>query len=260
MEELLLPKGTAKNLLKNVEWQEGKIIPLMEAPYRYRIVTHCSSNGRQEAEFANGQHHYFCYMELIDGQGNWIKRGANIVPILPDGRFIMVVEQRPPQGRYSNRSMIALIANQEINLEQFGHYSSLEFPGGAVEKNEELKAGFLRELAEETGIENQTAIFFKRNQPIYGLGSDLAIQLFVGVVQLSGLSYKKRVDNDGGLIIFSLSRAEIEENIKRGVICSGQAALMPWSFYKDIEKDIHSLNTTEEGEYFSKHLVKITKQ
>lgn len=259
MEKSLLPQAAAKKLLESLEWSEGKIFPIIEAPYRYRIVVHCSSKGRQEAEFANGQHRYFCYLELIDGQGNWIKQGANVVPILPDGRFIMVVEQRPPQGRYANRPMIALIAGKEINLEQFGPYSSLEFPGGAIEKNEELKAGFLRELVEETGLENQTAIFFKRDHPIYGFGSDLAIQLFVGVVKLSGLNYKERVDNDGGLIIFSLAQEEIKENIRRGVICSGQAALAPWSFYKDIENYIH-LNLTGQGGYFSRYEVKITKQ
>ncbi len=258
MKKSLLPKEAAKKLLESSKWSEGKIFPLMEGPYRYRLMIHCSSAGRQEAEFANGQHRYFCYIELMDGQGDWIQQGANVVPILPDGRFIMVVEQRPPQSRYANRSMTALIRGKEINLEQFGPFSSLEFPGGAVDAGEELKAGFLRELTEETGVKKQTAVFFKRNYPIYGFGSDLALQLFVGVVKLSGLRYQKRVDNDGGLIVFSLSYEEVEENIKRGVICSGQAALAPWSFYKEIENHIQ-LNLPIRGKYFSKYKVKIAK-
>jgi 8-oxo-dGTP pyrophosphatase MutT (NUDIX family) len=190
----------AKELLRTVEWQEDRVVPVVEGPYRYRVVTHCSSKGRQRAMFANGERSYFCYMELLGANGQWIQKGASMVPVLPDGRIIMVVEQRPAQSRYLNRPMVARITGQNVDLSAFGSYSSLEFPGGAVDPGEGLKAGFLRELREETGIADQTAIYYGRRHPIYQTGSDIALQQFLGVVYLSGLSYEKYVPSDGGLV------------------------------------------------------------
>lgn len=225
----------AKESLAEIEWQEGKIVGVVEGPYRYRIVCHCSSAGRQRALFANGEHPYFCSIEIISGNGQWIQKGASIVPILPDGRFIMVVEQRPAQDRYPGRPMVANIGGQKIDLSCFGKNSSLEFPGGGVDAGEGLKAGFLRELIEETGIEEQKALYYSRRHPLYPFGSDIAVQQFYGVVFLSGLSYENHVETDGGLTVFALTKEEVECNIWNGVIHSGQAALLPWGFYKDVE-------------------------
>lgn len=47
--------------------------------------------------------------------------------------------------------MVLELESSRLDLLNFGHNSSLEFPGGAVESGEGLGAGFLRELAEETG-------------------------------------------------------------------------------------------------------------
>jgi len=253
MEELLVSKTEAVAFLKTITWEEGKTIPIIEAPYRYRIIVHCSHAGRQTTEFANGFYPYFCNIELVSGAGNQIKAGANMVPILPNGKFIMVVEQRPAQG-VTNPS-IAIISGEEIDLKQFGEYSSLEFPGGAVENNETIKAGFLRELTEETGIEGQKATLFMQKHPIYSSGSEIRGQGFYGVVHLSGFHHEKKVETDGGLVVFSLSEEEIKENIKRGVICSGQAAWLPWSFYKQAK----SLGFGNENEFFSRQEVKIIK-
>ena len=226
----------AKALLEKIEWEEGKIISVMEGPYRYRIVVLCSILGRKKDLFANGEHPYFCYIELLDSSGQWIQKGVNMVHVLADGRFIMVVEQRPAQSLYQNYPTIAKIAGENINLAHFGSHSSLEFVGGAVNPDEGLKAGFLRELTEETGISNQSAIYYSRRQPIYQTGADIALQQFLGVVFLSGLFYEKYVPTDGGLVVFALTKDEVECNIFSGVIHSGPAAIMPWAFYKEVEQ------------------------
>ena len=106
----------AKESLCSQVWEEGKIFPMTEGPYRYRVVVHCSSKGRQRSMFANGEHSYFCYVELLSQSGQWIERGVGMVPVLPDGRLIMVVEQRPAQSRYDDRPMIVRIGGKELNL------------------------------------------------------------------------------------------------------------------------------------------------
>ncbi len=35
----------AKVALQQIVWEEGKIIPIAEGPYRYRLVVHCSVHG-----------------------------------------------------------------------------------------------------------------------------------------------------------------------------------------------------------------------
>lgn len=228
-------KETAKTALRKINWVEGAIEPILEAPYRYRVVAHCSSRGRQKAEFANGEHSYFCYIETISETGQWIEKCASVVPVLPDGRLIMIVEQRPAQGRYSDRPLIAEIQGKRVDLRAFGPYSSLEFPGGAVEPGEGLRAGFLRELIEETGVQEQTALYYSQIHPLYALGSELALQSFMNVIFLSGLSYEKYVRTDGGLNVFALTPDEVQQNIWNGVIHSGQTGILSWSFYKEIE-------------------------
>ncbi len=227
-------KDFARTALREINWVEGAIEPILESPYRYRIVVHCSSRGRQKALFANGEHSYYCYVEIVSDGGQWIKKGANMVPVLPDDRLLMVVEQRPAQKRYQN-PVIAEINGRKVDLREFGDCSSLEFPGGAVEPREGLKAGFLRELIEETGVQEQKARYYGRCHPIYVQGSDLALQSFLGVVFLSGLSYKEYVRTDGGLNVFALTRDEVQRNIWSGVIHSGQAGILQWNFYQEIE-------------------------
>ena len=43
---------------------------------------------------------HFCYIEFIDGNGKRIEKGANLVPVLPDKRFIIYVEDgKPKKGK-----------------------------------------------------------------------------------------------------------------------------------------------------------------
>lgn len=209
-------------LLESMEWIEGGHIPLPQSSYRHRVVIACSQSGRQQAKFANGQFPYFAYTELLNGKGQWISHGNNIVPILSDGRFLMIVEQRPILERYRDHQRTAHINHMTIEL---GPCDSLEFPGGAVKSGEEFMASFLRELAEETGIDEQRGLLYRRLPVVYSFGSDIALAMFYNVIYLSGFSFQDQVDNDGSLSVYALRRAEVEYNILTGAITSAQAAL-----------------------------------
>lgn len=232
----MFSNADAKAALQNTVWEEGKIVPVAESPYRYRLVVHCTARGRQRTEFANGEGAYFSYLEIVDGNGRWISQGVVIAPVLPDGRLIMVVEQRPAQGRFPDRPTVAHIGGQRLDLGQFGPYSSLEFPGGAVDPNEGLQAAFLRELQEETGVKNQGARYYHRTAPYYPYGSEVAVRNFCGVVFLTGLAYAERVHTDGGLVVLALTPQDIDLNIWSGIIHSGHAALIPWGFYQEVAR------------------------
>ena len=135
-------------------WEEGKKILFPVSSYRHRVVVICYGLGRQTAEFANGKFNYGAYVELTRPDGTWIREGVNVVPVLPDGRIIMVVEQRPAQFAYGNQpSVIQLEGSNTIDLHQFGPYSSLEFPGGGVDADQTLKAAFLAELVGDGLVE-----------------------------------------------------------------------------------------------------------
>lgn len=234
--ELLVSSQESRVFLQTIRWEEGKMVPIMAGPYRHQLIVCCCKTGRQRAMFANGEHTYSCYFELVDDRGKRTPDGVAIVPVLPDDRLIMVVEQRPPQGCHSERPMIARIGGKDIDLNAFGRDSSLEFPGGTVELSQNLSAAFLDELTQETGVGDQTAACYSRCHPIWPFGSDLGRKLFFKVVFLTGLHFEEYVESDGGLNIFALTEDEVEYNIHKGVICSGQAALLGWGFYLEVKK------------------------
>ncbi|MDP3883016.1 MAG: NUDIX domain-containing protein [Candidatus Staskawiczbacteria bacterium] len=249
----------AKAWLQNVEWQEGRIVTVTEGPYRHRIVVHCSDQGRQKAEFANGDHSYFGYVELVDSQGGWIRQGVSIVPVLPDRRLIMVIEQRPAQSRFDDMPTMAKIQGRNVDLRTFGPHSSLEFPGGAIDPNEGLKAGFLREFQEETGAEEQKAVLLKSCHPIYFFGSDLALRGYVAIALLSGLNFQNHVETDGGLNVVALTRNEVQTNLFNGTIHSGQAAIAPWQFYMQVEPFLENPSELIRAGYLSVEEVKVRR-
>ena len=220
--------------LAKIVWDEGKHERVMVSSYRHAVVVACSLRGRQKAVFVNGEHPYFAYTELLTAGEKWISHGNNIVPVLPDDRLIMVVEQRPVLARYEGRPTVVEFEDRSLDLKDYGPYSSLEFPGGAIEPGESFTAGFLRELQEETEVENQKATLYRRLPPIYPFGSDIALQSFLSVIFLSGYSFSHTVKDDGGLIVFALTYDEVERNIKNGIIASVQAALLGWAFYREI--------------------------
>ncbi len=225
-----------REILNLHDWAEGKVISLVNGSYRTRVAVTCYSKGRQVAEFANGVGNYAAYVELTRPDGTWISQGMGIVPVLPDGRLLMVVEQRPPQFRLPNQPTSIVVDGQTIDLREFGPYSSVEFPGGAVDPQDHtLKAGFLKELVEETEVPNQMAMVYRRKPPFFAQGADLALEGQICVVYLSNLGFEKHVKTDGGLDVMALSSNDVQRNIWAGNIRSGQAALLAWAFYQEVE-------------------------
>jgi len=222
--------------LAGLEWKESAAHKMPAGSYRHRVVVVCYGQGRQKALFYNGEHNFGAYMELITGNGDWIREGSNIVPVLPDGRLLMVVEQRPAQYAYGHQPpQIHLAGGKVLELGQFGPYSSLEFPGGALDGNEGVKIGALRELLEETEVkEGQSGKLWVRNQPLYTLGSDVALRGYLCVLFLTNAQFSTKVTNDGGLTVLALAPEEVQDNIWRGGICSAQAALQGHSFYTEV--------------------------
>ena len=231
----MISSQTAKEALKSIIWEDGKIEPVVAGPYRYQIVVHCSPRGRQKAAFSNGEFNYFGYVRCVNGKGEWTSRGSNVVPVLPDGRIIMVVEQRPIHGLYSEL-LPAKVEFENGTAFDLGDFGSLEFPGGAVEPGESITIGALRELWEETGTADQRAVLYQRLRPIAAFGSDIAGLNYYFVAYLSGISFDDYTPGDGGLNVLALTEAEVEKNIRSGVIASGQAALLSWPFYQEVKR------------------------
>ncbi len=233
----MITQFDARDVLKSIEWQEGKAEPVVRGPYRYEIVVVCSSLGRQKAVFADGEEHrYFAFMRIVNSNGEWTGgQGGIVVPVLPNGKVLMVIEQRPPRSLFTDGPTHIELETGPVALDEFGPYSSLEFPGGGVESGEHFTAGFLRELTEETGAEKKGKLYV-RTRPNFQFVSESASRDHIGVIYLGGMGYTKKTDDDGGLTVLALSEEEITRNIRNGVISSGHAGLLPWYFYEEVKR------------------------
>ncbi len=266
----------SRESLASIAWQEGRVVPLLEGPYRHRVVVCCSKSAgsRQKAMFANGEFPYFCYMELFNTSGQWIREGAGVVPVLPDGRLLMVVEQRPAQSRYFDRpsAYMLRIGGREVDLRRFGPYSSVEFPGGGVDPlnsqltvravQEAIRLGGLSELAQETGVATQDVFYWSCERPVYPFGSDLALRQFLAVAYLTSMQYEDEVANDGGLKVLALTENEVQEGIWSGVISAGQAAILQWGFYQEVKaarNDLALAARMEKAGYLKHDKIKLAK-
>lgn len=226
----MISSQTVKEVLKAHIWEEGKLITVVEGPYRYRTVVRCSMSGRQKAQFANGEFPYGAFIQCMNGKGVWVPRGANIVPVLPDGRILMVVEQRQLVALFTEAPR--LVRFDDGHTLDLGETGALEFPGGGVEAGEILTIGSLRELFEETGISRQKALLYTRIPGVIAFNADIAGINYYSVAFLSGGHFEDHTLSDGGLNVLALTESEVEQNIRMGVISSGQAAIISWSFYQ----------------------------
>lgn len=224
----------ARQKLGAITWVEDLHLPVINGPYRHQIMICCSGLGRQKTRFANGEYPYFAYFRVVNDKGEWGGQGAHIVPVLPDGRILMVVEQRPALGLFTDMPKNLYLDSRTINLDIFGPYSSVEFPGGGIEPGESVKIGALRELQEETEVNEQKVLLYRRIPPCYQFGSDFAGRNFFAIAYLSSDSFAEKVKNDGGLHVLALTRNEIIRNMRSGAITSGQAVISPWLFYEEV--------------------------
>jgi 8-oxo-dGTP pyrophosphatase MutT (NUDIX family) len=242
----MISSETVKNELRLIEWEEGKIAAVLEGPYRYRIVIRCSETGRQKAQFANGEFPYGAFIQLMNAKAEWVPRGASIVPVLPDGRILMIIEQRQLLACFPSAPRTIILENRKIDL---GETGALEFPGGGVEKKEGLAIGALRELFEETGVIGQPATLFLRNPAICAFNADIAGMNWYAVVFLTSGRFEDYVSDDGGFRVLALAEKDIERNIRNGVISSGQAAVISWYFYQEVMR-------TRRDEEFREELIR----
>lgn len=215
--------------LKKHEWVEGKHLAVAAISYRHVLMIACYPQALNKAEFSNGEFPYFAYIAFTNRSRLWNKEGAIIVPVLPDGRLIMIVDRRPSLACYPKN------ANPEFNDKTLvlQSYESLEFPGGAIENEEEITCGALRELYEESGVENQKAVLYFCHRPVHTLSSDVAIRGYNAVVFLTQNYFPESTDSDGGLRVVALTVEEVKRNIWRGAIQSGPT-LHAWSFYQEV--------------------------
>lgn len=236
-----------RSVLKMIEWEEGKIVDVVSGTYWYKLVIQCSSQGKQKAVFADGEEHPF--FEFARSVNDAILYATNIVPVLPDGRFLMVVEQRGPHALYPERPRIVKRANgKHIEL---GLYGSLEFPGGAVDPDDKsISSGALRELVEETGIKGQEVELFVKNMPVIAHGAGVALGMKLAVAVLAAANQEEWVFEDGvKMPTFTLTEEEINWGIADGSINSGQAAHLGWHFYQ------HNIKLCLENQVMRERLV-----
>lgn len=225
-----------QNILKNIKWLEGKKVDLPTFSHRYAMTVVCTKAGHLDGKFLNGIRRYAILTTIVRHDGiTRIYDGVIVVPVIPDGRLLMVVNQRPGADFFYDHPRIIRLGKKKVDL---GAYGSLEFPGGGIDKNDKdgITKAFLRELWEETGVAAQKAVMYRRMFPIYPMNSDIIGRMHFAVVYLSSGIFSKYVESDGGLSVLALTPAQIERNIRGGVIASGHAALPAWNFFQEVER------------------------
>ena len=210
----------------DVEWVEGKRFTLPPASYRHAVTIVCAGKGRHEGKFANGTFPYFALVGFTAGG-----EGVNIVPVLPDSRLLMIIEERPTVSAWSDAPRVLELPGENIRL---GVYQSVEFPAGGVKQGEDPRDGALRELQEETGIENQSVELY-RMRPVYPLASDIILRSHYMIAFLSDARFVSRVETDGGLSVLALAEEDVERNIHNGVLADAGTVLIAWNFYQTVQ-------------------------
>ncbi len=251
------------DFLKTVEWQEGKRVILGEGSYRHRIVAVLTEGAAKVGDFANGKGKYCEFVEFMDASGQWIQRGNGILPVLPDGRFLFIVERRPAQSFHGPRPMVARIGGKDVDLRKFNPHASLEISGGAADADDtNVVVGALREAMEENAIPEQAATLYHCLRPVHLFGSDIAIHHHSNALFLSESSFEAYAKTDGGLNVLALTQEDVWENIYNGVICSGQAAHATWYFFQEVlrgQKDAEHMAKLLRMGYLAKREVRLVK-
>lgn len=129
-----------------------------------------------------------------------------VIPVLDDGRLILVSQQRYLRDRVS-----------------------VEFPCGGLELDESPQAGAEREMIEETGYNSTSFIKVGAFDGLNGLFKDTA-HVFIAD-ELSKVSEPK-FDSTEEIEIIYRRPDEFEDMIKRGEIWDGQT-LAAWAMARD---------------------------
>lgn len=128
-----------------------------------------------------------------------------IVPVMPDGRIIMVV-----QYRYINQKQ------------------STEFPCGGRKEGEDFSVAVTRELLEETGCTADEVIEVGRFQPSNGLLDD-EMHVYLAHINQCG---EVQPEEDEEFEVMYRRPDEIDEMIERGDIWCGET-LAAWAMVRN---------------------------
>ncbi|MFA6547674.1 MAG: NUDIX hydrolase [Candidatus Magasanikbacteria bacterium] len=131
---------------------------------------------------------------------------AIIVPILDDGRIVLIRQYRYLQDR-----------------------SGVEFPMGGISAGETPLQAAIRELREETGYESTNFSKVGEFEPIQGLAKDKSSVFLANEISSQVAS---SLDDAEDIELVLRRPDEINEMIKRGEIWSGQT-LATWTLVRD---------------------------
>ena len=120
------------------------------------------------------------------------KDWAIIIPELENGNFVMVKQFR--------------VAANSVTI---------EFPGGALNKNEDKKEGALRELREETGLKTENLKFLGTLMPNPAI---LSNSCYVYYAQKCKFAYDTNFDNFEDIEIIEMSKDDFKRSVKEGKI------------------------------------------
>lgn len=123
---------------------------------------------------------------------------AVILPLLPDGRLLLVRQYRAA-------------LNREL----------LELPAGKLEGHESAEDGALRELAEETGHRAERVRYLFSFYPVPGYSTEL-IHAFLATGLVPGAT---SFDEAEELVSVPLTEAEMERAIREGRVRDGKTLL-----------------------------------
>lgn len=134
---------------------------------------------------------------------------AIVVPILDDGRIVLIRQYRYLQDR-----------------------SGIEFPMGGLLAGETPMQAAVRELREETGFESSNFSKVGEFEPLQGIVKDRSSVFIANEISSQ---VEKTLDKEEDIEIVLRRPDEINEMIKRGEIWSGQT-LAAWTLVRDILK------------------------
>lgn len=141
----------------------------------------------------------YCYTETL---GNVI-----IVPVLDDGRLVLVRQYRYLDQRYS-----------------------IEFPGGGINKDESPVDAAKRELLEESGYTDENLINIATFEPCVGVVKDTS---HVFIANELNLIQEPKKDAFESTEVILRRVDEFENMIKQGEIWDGQV-LAAWAVTRDL--------------------------
>jgi len=205
--------------LRNVKWVEGEFALMgVNIGPRHAFVAAMTSQGNREAAFSDGEkHEFFRMLALIHPKTGVLQiHGGHTVPMFPNGDLLTVVVHRQALAAYDSRSTVVHRTGcADLDI---GSTYSLELPGGSIDPGEGLDFGAIREMLEETGIKpGSTVDVVERTDVVHLLVSEIILAEKIMIVHLPDVDFPDYVENDGGLRVVRISRADLRLNHFKGL-------------------------------------------